>query len=337
MTFLSSKIYASAFFCVVLALPVVGQSQVDNPGQTAMKDAASALQSGPAGQQHVDNPGQTSAPAAAPVGEAVVTGNGISFHGGTVMKANPVPFYLIWYGNWNGAGSNTPATKTLVEHFVSTLGGTPYEQIATTYGDNTGNASGNVSLGGSIIVFSSTNLTDSSVQSTVGNALSSGALPTDPNGIYFVISSSNIAESSGFCTTYCGFHTHATLHGADIKYAFVGNPDRCRSACEVQATGPNSPSVGNGGADGIVFQLAGRQFDTIADPDLNAWFDGSNQEPVEKCTGMLGPLITCSAGSGCTNAGITGGAKHNVCFGGMCWLLPEVWENANGGRCTLQK
>jgi len=244
------------------------------------------------------------------------------------MKGNPVPFYLIWYGNWNGTGSNTAATQQLVEHFVSTLGGTPYEQVLTTYGDSTGNASGNVSLGGSINVFSSTNLSDSSLQTTVSNVLNSGTLPRNSNGIYFVISSSNINETSGFCTQYCGFHTHATLGGVDIKYAFIGNPDRCPSGCEVQGPGPNG-TLGSDGADGIVFLLAGREFDTIADPDLNTWFDGSGQEPAEKCKGMLGMVLNCGPGTSCTSG------KYNVCFGGNCWLLPEVWENANGGKCVL--
>src|SRR5882672_7889791 len=74
--------------------------------------------------------------AAGPVGDAVVTGNGINYHGGPVMKANPVKIYAIWYGNWAGTGSNTAATVSLVEHFIGTLGNTPYEKIATTYGDN---------------------------------------------------------------------------------------------------------------------------------------------------------------------------------------------------------
>lgn len=354
MTFLSGKLrYVSAFFCVMFAFHVAAQQVVDNPGQTPMKDTAAAVQSGPAaqdhvenpsntplnfapmGQQHVDDPGQTPPLAAAPIGEAVVTGNGINYNGGPVLKGSPVPFYLIWYGNWNSTGSNTAATVSLVEHFVSPLGGTPYELVATTYGDSTGNASGNVSLGGVATVSSNTNLTDSSLQTTIKNVLTSGALPTNTNGIYFVISSSNINETSGFCTKYCSFHTHATINGVDIKYAFIGNPDRCPSGCEVQTTGPNSPSLGNGGADGIVFQFAGRQLDAITDPDLNAWFDSSGREAVQKCAGLFGPLTTCVAGSGCTASGISGRAKYNVCFGISCWLLPEVWENANGGKCVL--
>ena len=73
-----------------------------------------------------------------PIGEAVVTGNGINYHGGPVLKGNPVPIYLIFYGNWNGTGSNTAASVSLIEHFVSTLGNSAIEHIATTYGDNHG-------------------------------------------------------------------------------------------------------------------------------------------------------------------------------------------------------
>ena len=85
-----------------------------------------------------------------------------------------------------------------------------------------------------------------SEQSTVSSApLSSGALPTDANGVYFfVFSSSNINETSGFCTRYCGFHTRATLNGTDIKYAFIGNVDHCPSGCEAQTTGSQQPSHG---------------------------------------------------------------------------------------------
>src|SRR5215831_15194722 len=186
-------------------------------------------------KQHVDNPGQTAMDAvpdphthagskteflpAVPGGRAVVTGNGINYHGGPVLKSNPVPIYLIFYGNWNGTGSNTAASVSLVQHFISSLGNSPIELVATTYGDTTGNVSGNVSLGGTAFVSSSKNLTDRSLQTTVSNVITSGALPRDGNGVYMVLTSSNINETSGFCTQYCGFHTHATLGGTDIKYS----------------------------------------------------------------------------------------------------------------------
>src|SRR6185312_9409858 len=201
-----------AFFFVILAVNfMAAQKPLVTPGGDQV----------PNGKHSTS--GQTAAPVQDPTGQAVVTGNGISYHGGPVLKSNPVPIYLIFYGNWNSTGSNTQASVSLIEHFVSTLGNTPYEKIATTYGDTTGNVSGNVSLGGVTFVNSSTNLTDTSLQSTVANAISSGKLPRNSGGVYMVLSSSNINETSGFCTQYCGFHTHATLGGVDIKYAFVGN------------------------------------------------------------------------------------------------------------------
>ena len=50
--------------------------------------------------------------------------------------------YVIWYGNWNGTGSNTGATRTAIEHFLSTIGGSALELVNSTYGDNSGNVTG---------------------------------------------------------------------------------------------------------------------------------------------------------------------------------------------------
>jgi hypothetical protein len=57
---------------------------------------------------------------AAPAGRAVVTGNGINYNGGPVLHGT-VPIYIIWYGNWNGTGSNTAATRTIIETLIGGL------------------------------------------------------------------------------------------------------------------------------------------------------------------------------------------------------------------------
>jgi Phosphate-induced protein 1 conserved region len=302
------------------------KQHVDNPGQTAMDQRATG---------HDPSAAQETIERAGPSGDAVVTGKGINYHNGPVLKSNPVPIYIIWYGNWSGTGSNTAATVSLVEHFISTLGNTPYEKIATTYGDTTGNVSGNVSFAGATFVSSTTNLSDSRLKTTVSNAITSGALPNNPNGVYLVLTSSNINETSGFCTQYCGFHTHATISGSDIKYAFVGNPDRCPSGCEIQTTGPNSPATGVGGADGMIDVIAHEHFEAITDPDLNAWFDSSGEEDSDKCNFNFGTTSTCTASSACSASGKAASAKFNVSFGGNDWMIQQQWENAAGGKCVL--
>jgi hypothetical protein len=156
--------------------------------------------------------------------KAVVTGNGINYNGGPVLKGNPVPIYVIFYGNWNSTGSNTQATVSDIEQWLNTVGNTPYEHINTTYGDNTGNVSGNLHLGGAIFDTGSqgTSLNNTRLSNIVTRSFSNG-LPTDPNGVYVVVTSSNVSER-GFCTQFCGFHTHQTLNGQDIKWAFVAIP-----------------------------------------------------------------------------------------------------------------
>ena len=128
--------YALAFLLVLVAANFLMAQSVLRP-------------SVPAGDKMVPNgDGTAAAVAAGPSGQAVVTGNGINYNGGPVLKGNPVPVYIIWYGNWNGTGSNTPATQSLIQGFLSStsLGGSSYEAINTTYGDTTGNVSGHLNF-----------------------------------------------------------------------------------------------------------------------------------------------------------------------------------------------
>lgn len=261
--------------------------------------------------------------------------NGINYHGGPVLQGNPVPIYLIWYGTWtNVTGSDTMATVNLVEHYVNSLGNTPYEKINSTYTDTTGSVSGNVTLGGAIFDTGSqgTGLNNTALSAIVTRSFSNG-LPTDPNGVYLVLTSSNVSEQ-GFCSSFCGFHTHQTLNGTDIKWGFIGNPDRCPSGCEIQTTGPNSPATGVGGADGLINVLTHEQEEAISDPDLNAWFDKRGEENADKCNFNFGATQKCSSGSLCSAAGNSAGAQFNQSFGNNNWMIQQNWENANGGGCV---
>jgi hypothetical protein len=256
--------------------------------------------------------------------------NGICYHGGPVMgdiNSAPPNIYYIWYGNWNGTGSNTSTTKTLLQNFIGGLNGSAYEAINKTYTINGGNISGNVNFAGAVNDGGTkTSLTDNDIQSIVA-AHAGHDLPLDTNGVYFVLTPTNVNESSGFCTQYCGWHTHGTIGGKDIKYAFVGNPDRCPSACEMQSVGPNGN--GNGGADGMASIIAHEQEEAISDPDLNAWYDRRGEENADKCAWTFG----CTVGSTCPTA--SNGASYNLSLSAGNFLIQQNWLNANGGQCTM--
>jgi len=280
----------------------------------------------PAGDGQKLAPNGDGTASARPTGQTVTTGNGINYNGGPVLKGNPVPIYIIWYGTWtNTTGSNTLATQTLIQTFLSSsaLGGSSYEAINTTYGDNTGNVSGHLNFVQATTDTGSqgTRLRNANITSAITAKLTSGALPTDPNGVYLFITSSNVKES-GFCTQFCGFHTHQTINGADIKWAFIGNTDQCPSGCEIQSTGPNSPATGVGGADGMANVITHETEEAITDPDLNAWFDSSGNEDADKCNFKFGPTQTAA-----------NGARFNQTFGGHNWMIQMEWENSRGGGC----
>lgn len=245
------------------------------------------------------------------------SGNGIYYHGGPVML-NSIPVYYIWYGNWS---SNT--ATTYLPKLPPDLSGSKYEHINTTYynGSNQ-HVSGTMSLAGQTNDSYSrgTALADSDIQAIV--AAHCGSLGScNTNALYFVLTSADVNETSGFCTQYCGWHTHATINGKDVKYSFVGNPDRCPSACEDQTTSP----FGNAGADGMASIIAHESEEAISDPDLNAWYDRRGAENADKCAWTFGTTSTASNGS----------IYNFVAGSGTQWLIQQNWVNASGGYCSM--
>lgn len=199
--------------------------------------------------------------------------------------------YLIWYGNWNQTNnSDTPTGQAIIRDFLHGLSGSPYYLTNTSYYDGNGTSpSGNFTVAGEYTdKYSQTSrLSDRQVQAVVTHALSVGAFPRDTNGIYFVLTSSDVSESSGFCSQYCGWHTSGTISGLNIKYSFVGNANRCLRSCAAQSVGPN----GNAGVDGMISVLAHELEETNTDPNGNAWYDSNGAEDADKCAWTFGSVL----------------------------------------------
>lgn len=244
-------------------------------------------------------------------------GNGINYHGGPVILGTTHVYY-IWYGAWSGSA------QTILSDLAQGIGGSSYYNINTTYYNGSGTTISNaVTLAGTTTDNYSrgTSLSDSAIFNVVADAINSGRLAKDTNAVYFVLTSADVTASSGFCTQYCGWHTHGTIGGVDIKYSFVGNPDRCPSSCAIQTTGPN----GNAGADGMASIISHELEEAVTDPDLNAWYDTRGQENADKCAWTFGTTSTAS-----------NGALYNMTFGGRNWMIQRNWVNASGGFCAKQ-
>lgn len=256
-------------------------------------------------------------------GGRTTTSNGINYHGGPVMLGTTNVYY-IWYGDW----SNNSAVGIL-NNLAASLGGSPYFNINTSYYDGNNNHVSNAiaAPAGAVDSYSrGTALGDADIQSIVTDTINSGALPKDSNGIYVVLTSQDVKETSGFCTQYCGWHTHAAIGFADgsnmdTKFAFVGDAAQCPSACAAQtSSSPNN----NVGADAMASVIAHEVDEAVTDPDLNAWYDRRGYENADKCAWTFGTTYTTSNGS-----------LANMNLGGLDYLIQQNWENANGGNCVL--
>ena len=140
------------------------------------------------------------------------------------------------------------------------------------------------------------------------------------NAIYFVLTSTDVTASSGFCSQYCGWHTKGTIGGvANVKYSFVGNANRCLSGCAAQTTSPN----GNAGVDGMVSVVAHELVESLSDPLLNAWYDSSGAENADKCAWTFG--------SGQKQA--ANGAFYNVTLGARNFLIQR--NLAANSKCYI--
>jgi hypothetical protein len=282
----------------------------------------------PASQQEVPAPANQHL---APIGDAVVTGNGIEYAGGPVMLG-PHNVYFIWYGNF--AGNN--ATSILPE-LISGFSGSLYFNTNTTYGDVNSNIANTVTMAKQVFDNGShgTALNNTTFSQVISAPLNSGALPVDPNGIYFLLTSPDVTltfppapdgSPQGFCTAFCGFHTSGTFGTTDIKVAFVGDPaTQCpathRPNCSHQSLSPN----GNEGADAMANVMAHELNETVTDPHGDAWFHVNT-------AGENGDLCNFNFGSTFT---ALNGANANVVLSGRQYLIQQNWLNANGGGCAM--
>jgi len=246
----------------------------------------------------------------------------IIYHGGPILNNKKgVNVYYIWYGNWTG---NT--ATTILPKFATDESGSPYYNINTTYYGGAkskkiknivnlkGQASDNYSHG--------TTLTQSTVLAVVTDAINNGSLPKDANALYFVLTSQDVNES-GFCTQFCGWHSHGNVGGTDLKYSFVGNPARCPSNC-LLLNKTQSPN-GNIGADGMVSIIAHELEETVTDPDLNAWYFATGNENADQCAWTFGSTYTTG-----------NGATANMNMNGTDYLVQQNWIQAASGRCDVK-
>ncbi|CAI5523361.1 unnamed protein product [Closterium sp. Naga37s-1] len=208
------------------------------------------------------------------------------YNGGPVI-ADPV-VYLIYYGTWP---ENSGAA--IIDNFVQSLGGNASRQggprgessvsgwwaITTHYFMTRADrklayVTPKVRFGGSVVdqgsighSFSDTEIARI-VDRNVGkanfvdrNVGKANRLPSDPNGIYIVVTSADVDVWEFSRCSYCGWHAQMMdmRTGSPIVYAFVGHHSLC---CQYSNSSPNGlPAI-----DSMVSTIAHEITEAAADP-----------------------------------------------------------------------
>jgi phosphate-induced protein 1 len=280
---------------------------------TAFIVSACAIGSKSPTENTATNPGmQSGSKVIAPTNHTrpLSTSDPIQYNGGPVMTSTSNAVYFIWYGVWN---STAPGILT---DWANNIGGSTYFNINTTYYDSTNTYVTNaINYGGSYTddYSQGSSIDDNGVEAIVSNAISNNDLPLDPNGIYMVLAGSDVTETTGMCSQYCGWHYFGSIGGQTTTYAFIGNPDACPSACEAQTSSPN----GDSGADGAASIMSHELEETVTDPQVSAWYDASGEENGDKCAWNFGTEQTAPNGS-----------MFNVMIGSRNYLIQQNWNAA---------
>ena len=267
------------------------------------------------------------------------TNSKMLYHGGAVM-AGDQDIYFIWYGCWNDDCGITGSTRTVdvLSIFAQNIGGSPYFQMNSLYTNDTGQSpTGAVFYGGSVFHQGYTHgldLTQDDIADLVRGHIEDRSLPQDPLGIYVVFASANVASTStGFCSAVNTPPLHGIVPalGAEQRYVFIGNPNRCptlEGSQFIAADGttrlpkPNDDFAG----DAMVARLAHGLNTTVTNPNRNGWYDRYGLENADKCQGTFGQTFTT-----------TNGARANVSWGGRDYLVGQNWVNDRRGRCALMQ
>lgn len=209
----------------------------------------------------------------------------LTYHQGSVITSPSL--YYVYYGNWSALD---PFALTLLPEFAANLGGTPQWNTVSTYyqtinGVNTSISNSLVYKGYSIdmsYAYGKT-ITDTDVYYIIKNQFTAGYLPLlESNGIYLLLTSPDVTDSSGLCFSYCGWHTSSTINSVRFRYGLIGSGSRCPGQCGAVSSPNTNATTSATNADGMVSIIFHEAAEATTDPDFTAWYDVNSNECADK-------------------------------------------------------
>lgn len=215
-------------------------------------------------------------------------------HGGTVLTSNKT--MAIFWGDWTNPGDKV----TGIDSFFQGWGGSHMAGDSTEYAGTNGRVTSSSTYLGHVFDTTAAPNKALSTTSAVAEACKITNNNPDPNGIYFIYTSTGAGQ-----VNYCAWHSWGTCsNGAQIQVAYMPNVDGL-AGCD-----PGAPaSLGHSqGLNAVINVTSHELSEAITDPRGAGWFDSSGNENGDKCAWAFNGIQTLSNGSQ--------------------WYLQGEWSNA---------
>lgn len=263
-------------------------------------------------------------------GPTFKTSSKILYHNGPVLTATQ-NLYFVFYGCWGmcSAPFGDPAIEYVLVDFGVTIGNSPYSRINSTYTNASGQPAANAFIFGGIAYDRTyshgVDLTQTDIAGIISDKINSFQLPQDPNGLYVVMASGDIASTAtGFCSQGVPpFHGTGIVNGNFLNYIFLGDPARCPLVASPAGYSSVTPN-GSFAADAMAANLAHALNGSMTDPLGTGWYDRYGLENADKCARTFGTVYTTA-----------NGALANVRLGARDFLLEQNWSNGRHAGCAL--
>lgn len=260
------------------------------------------------------------------------------YHGGPLLRGTQ-NIYAIYYGCWtdNCGSDGDSKTRQVMEDFFISIGNTPYAQINSTYTDASGQPAASAFIYGGELIDASysqgADLAQADVVSIISKLVNDFQLPQDPNGIYVIMASADVASTAtGFCSSAAPpFHGRGIVNGNFVNYIFLGNPNRCPTVAGPQFSRSGPTPNDSYAGDVMVSNLAHALNGLVTNPVGTGWYDRYALENTDKCQDALGhpafgpTYLTAN------------GARANVRMGERDFLIQQNWVNDRKPRCAMSR
>jgi hypothetical protein len=216
-------------------------------------------------------------------------------HGGIVLHTNKT-MAIFWGSEWSAASFQGDKVTGL-DTFFGGLNKSTFAGTSSEYSDGTGNVTNASTYLGHTFDLSTAPRRAIQVSDAVAEACKVTNNNPDPNGVYFLYTSTGAGH-----VNYCAWHSHGTCsNGAPVQVAYMPNIDGI-AGCD-----PGSTTSHSQGLSALANVTSHEWSEAITDPALDAWYDASGEENGDKCAWSF---------------------HADVTLGGQPWTLQMEWSNA---------